>query len=62
MAAGTITIEVKRGPVLRMALDVLDMADDLWREVPDWIPEKDEFRARCESMRDECLRMIREQK
>lgn len=35
-AVGKLTIEIQKGPALRAALDVLDLASDLLDLIPEW--------------------------
>jgi hypothetical protein len=47
----TLTIEVRTGPVMRTALDVLEHAAELYELVPEWhAAEREELRQRTRAL------------
>ena len=55
----SISVDVTCGPVLRTALDVLDLAAQLYDKLPPG-PERDELEQRMESLADICEWILRE--
>lgn len=60
MANSQITVEVIAGPVLRTALDVLDLAAELVNELPEWEnPQYEELRQRTIGLRDRVVKELK---
>lgn len=50
--SNSITIEVQPGPVLRTAMDVLDLAQELINAIPDYHPGRAELISRAITLSD----------
>ena len=62
MASGEITIEVTAGPVLRRAMQVLDVASEVLDLVPEWNAiDRDKLQRRVDTLKDELQRQLARQ-
>jgi hypothetical protein len=56
-----MTLDVRIGPVMRSALDVLDLAMELVDAVPDYHPHRSELVTRTRSLQETCAASLRTQ-
>jgi hypothetical protein len=47
---------------MRAALDVLDLAREMWATMPSYVPEKPEFDSRIRTLAEVCVRLIKEKR
>lgn len=59
MARGNVKIEVEVGPVMRTALDVLDLSAELVDAIPDYHPQKLELIERGKALIEMCQLLLR---
>ena len=58
--ASMAKIEVERGPALRAAFDVLDLANELADALPPWEPKREELLKRAKGLAELCQELLKE--
>lgn len=61
--SNVVTIEVRSGPAFRATMDVLDLADELLKLLPEWhSAEREELQARADAAAETIKQALRVQK
>lgn len=61
MASTRVVVEVATGPALRMCLDVLDVASELFENLPDYVEGRNELESRTMALVEGCQLMLNNQ-
>lgn len=59
MASCNITVDVKIGPTLKLAMELVKLAAEVADVIPDYVPERADLIARLEAFHAHCLKSIR---